>query len=123
MTELLEKDKLTIYISQVLEARRVADADFVKNVEQASKIRKKATLAHEEKVTDIINTHKKTALEIAVYKNRYISDDVGLPTNPDRIFVTIEGIRLEWDYEDRGYTETMSSISSWDEIFDERNQT
>lgn len=36
---------------------------------------------------------------------------------PDRVVLTVEGIRLEWDWEDRGYTENYRYLVNWHDIF------
>ena len=117
MNQFTKEEQFFQTIQDAFEARRIADAKFAKSVEQAMNERTKFLSKHEGNINSILELYKDAALASAVAQKRYLSDDVGLPKKPDRMFVLEEGIRLEWDYEDRGYTEKMVVIPTWDYIF------
>jgi hypothetical protein len=113
-----QEEQLHSTLSDAFNARQIANAKFAKNVEQAMAERTKFLSKHEANIKSILDLYKDTAVKVAVLQKRYVADDVGLPKNPDRMSVLEEGIRLEWDYEDRGYTEVMVVIPTWESIFE-----
>ena len=117
-----KQEEIIKSISNALDAKKTAEAQYQKTIELAENQKKLSTQSHDKKMADIAFIYGSTALKIAVIKKRYLDDDVGLPKQPDRITANLDGIRLEWEYEDRGFTETMTTIVTWPEILDFQNK-
>lgn len=115
--EISENQKILNTVSNAINVRQKAHNTFTKDVEYALYVKNKTIAETEKRLSEILHKYKDATLNALKNKKRYIPTTKDVIDEPDRIFVEKDGIRVEWDWEDRGYTENHSILVEWNEIF------
>lgn len=105
-------------VSNAINVRQKAHNQFTKDVEYALKVKNKTISSTENELSKILNKYKDAVMSVLKIKKGYIPKTKDIIDEPDRIFVENDGIRVEWDWERRGYTENNSILVEWKEIFE-----
>lgn len=121
-------ERLQNHAKEIADIKAKAQEEYKQAVREAAAIRDSKIEAAVRKEKGIIAEYKGTATNVMIQQGRnwhkpvYTAPDQPrtirgfLITLPDRIFLTPEGLMLEQDYEDRGYTEKSRRLVEWADL-------
>ena len=122
-------ERLIGHAQEIADIKLQAEIEYERDVRAAAAARDRKIEAAVRKQKGLINEFKGTATNVMIQQGRNWSKpiyDNGWAMNrkllrthvtlPDRIILCPQGLKLEQDYEDRGYTETSRRMVEWADL-------